>query len=277
MFFYEIISLAKDLYRLTSQEGVFMDLIIGEKNALLFDTGWGFGNLLQTIREITDKPLIIVNSHGHVDHTNGNYQFEQEKYIHPNDVDLCQFHTSQEMRQHLVNEYQKNDQFSGEFDPESYLQGRVGNLKPVSEGMIFELGGKTLEVIELPGHTAGSIGLLYREEKMLFAGDAINGFIWLFLPESLHLSEYIKTLEKAQALDFSLMLQSHRRESLDKSALSHYLKAARELDWDTGIPFPNPPMTDAEVRTCIIAGKTMADFNDRNFASIVISRKKLDA
>ena len=79
--YYSINEIAKDIYRLTSLENVFFDLIVGSERALLIDTGYGFGNVKGLIRSITDKPLIIANTHGHVDHTCGNYQFAEDIYI----------------------------------------------------------------------------------------------------------------------------------------------------------------------------------------------------
>ena len=56
-------------------------MIVGKEKAMLIDTGHGYGNLKQVVKSITDKPLYIVNTHGHLDHTSGNAQFE-EKYIY---------------------------------------------------------------------------------------------------------------------------------------------------------------------------------------------------
>ena len=74
--YYNVTELRKNVYRIDSAEQVFMDLFVGTEKALLWDTGYGYGNLKEIIREITDLPLIIVNSHGHLDHSCGNYQFE---------------------------------------------------------------------------------------------------------------------------------------------------------------------------------------------------------
>ena len=103
----EIIALAADsVYRLREvQEGVyrignssvFMELLVGQHHALLFDTGYGFDDLHGLIRRITDLPLYVVNSHGHVDHACGNWQFD-EVFIHPEDVRLCMEHNGPEMR-----------------------------------------------------------------------------------------------------------------------------------------------------------------------------------
>ena len=46
---------------------------------------------------------------------------------------------------------------------------------PLKEGMVFELGGRSIEVIETPGHTSGGCCFLDRKERILFSGDACNG------------------------------------------------------------------------------------------------------
>ena len=57
--------------------GVFATLIIGQDKALLFDTAYGIGNLREHVEDLTKLPLIVVNSHGHVDHLCGNYHFDE--------------------------------------------------------------------------------------------------------------------------------------------------------------------------------------------------------
>ena len=70
------------------------------------------------------------------------------------------------------------------------------------EGSVFDLGGLHLEVYYVPGHTRGSLGLLCEEEKLFYAGDAMNPFLWLFATESTSLSEYIQTLRKTEMIEF---------------------------------------------------------------------------
>ena len=66
----------------------------------------------------------------------------------------------------------------------------------VEEGHTFDLGGVTAEVVEIPGHTPGSIGLLVKEKRLFLASDGVNANTWLFLPESQKLSFYQETLKK---------------------------------------------------------------------------------
>ena len=93
---YTLRALEPGIYRI-GNSAVFMDLIVGGHHALLFDTGYGFGDLRGLVESITEKPLYVVNSHGHVDHACGNEQFGGA-YIHPLDMELCREHNGREMR-----------------------------------------------------------------------------------------------------------------------------------------------------------------------------------
>lgn len=282
--FYQWNEIRPHVYHIGSGEQVFMDLFVGTERALLFDTGYGFGDLRGEIAEITQLPLTVVNSHGHPDHAGANYQFDGPIYIHPDDMELCAQHTNEasrrksiEMARQTVNYIsgQTIDILPTGFDQETYCCGGTGKLTPVREGVTFSLGGITLRVVEVPGHTAGSIGLLYEEEKMFFAGDAMSPFVWLFAPESKTLSDYIATLKKAKTFGFTHLVVAHHPVVLEGNVLDDYLDAAEHLDYEAGSPFSNPLFPEIEARICPRAGYSPMDMSKPGFASIVISRKHL--
>ena len=153
MGYYKTTEWMPGMWRITSPECVYEELMIGTEKALLLDTGWGTGRLKKVVREITDKPLIVVNSHGHIDHVNGNMQFDEPIYIHPADVELCKAHSSRQMRQMIASAAEKLTPLEEKFNQEAFLSGGIGKLTLLEEGKVFDLGGKTLEVIALPGHT----------------------------------------------------------------------------------------------------------------------------
>ena len=65
----------------------------------------------------------------------------------------------------------------------------------VHEGDIFDLGGRHLEVYELPGHTPGSVLLLLKEDRILFTGDAINHHLWMQLDHSVDMALFRDNLK----------------------------------------------------------------------------------
>ena len=265
---YTLRELEPGIFRI-GNSGVFMDLIVGAKRALLFDTGYGFGDLKGLVRQITDKPLIVVNSHGHVDHACGNAQFGGA-YIHPADMDLCRIHNGPALRMAEL----ETAEVPKDFDLDAYLSLDTGDLKPGGEGENFDLGGLTLEVIHLPGHTAGSIGLWCPEKRLFWVGDAMNCFVWLFLPEAQPLRTYIQTLHKAAALPFTHMIQCHEPDPVPKCKLWDYLDLAETLDFESGTAVPAPLGFGGETRICTRLG--LHYDNERShpgFAAIMISRE----
>mgnify|MGYP003304475929 CR=1 FL=1 len=65
------------IYQLKDPMGVLTTLVIGKDKALLVDTAYGIGDLKEAIRNITTLPLLVINSHGHMDHSCGNYLFDE--------------------------------------------------------------------------------------------------------------------------------------------------------------------------------------------------------
>ena len=86
----------KELFVREVRPGVFlMDeaheatgyLVVGKDRACVIDTMNAYTDLYQAVRKITDKPVTVVNTHGHPDHIFGNVYF-QEAYLHPADLEI---------------------------------------------------------------------------------------------------------------------------------------------------------------------------------------------
>ena len=137
----------------TVEEGmVRCFLIVGQQKALLFDAGAEKIDLLALVRQVTDLPITLVQSHSDGDHTAAMGQFEQA-YLHPAETERLK---------------------------ERYT-GTLPVLLPAEDGDVFDLGGVQLEVVHNPGHTPGSISLLDREARILYSGDTVSyGPVFLF-------------------------------------------------------------------------------------------------
>ena len=163
---YEIIRIDEQTWRI--EDGmVRCYLLAGAEKALLIDTGMTLKNAREIAEGLTDKPVELACTHGDPDHIAGNAAFPRF-YMHP-----------AEERNYRA--------FGG-----------AGEIVPVREGDVLELGDRTLEVIELPGHTPGSIALLDRSRRALISGDPIQtGGIFMFGPER-DLKQYYASLRKIQ-------------------------------------------------------------------------------
>lgn len=279
--YYTTQKITERIFRITSLERVNMDLFVGDEKALLFDTGYGLSNLPEVIREITDLPLVVVNSHGHIDHCCGNYHFPAA-YIHPADMELARASNSSDSRASVATqaknildprERRMRNILPEDFCESDYVFARDTELLPIREGDTFPLGGLTLEVIEFPGHTAGSIGLYDQADGLLFLGDAMNNGTWLFMENSRPLSVYIQSIKKALALPFAQFLISHADAPLPKAELERYLYCAEHLDFDAGNDFPH---AEGDVRVCTTAGEIPTNPMVPGYLAVVISRENFD-
>lgn len=237
---YAVSKISDSHYRI-SEGNVFMELLIGTEKALLIDTGFGCGDLKRLVRSITGLPLLIVNTHGHPDHACGNWQFEETVWINRLDLDGCFGYNTPEARRAAIPQEKPDD-----FQEEAYLRGGTGNLAFTHEGQVFDLGGLTLEVVNLPGHTAGSIGLLDRKGRQLFVGDAMNKATFLFQQGiSQSLSVYIETVKKARELPADILWLSHMQSPQRREeATEIYLRCAQDANWEQA--FPCGRMLDTE-------------------------------
>ena len=179
-------------------------LVVGKERACVIDTMNGYNDLYQAVRGLTDKPLTVVNTHGHPDHIFGN-MFFQEAYLHPADRELARMFAEDPEYLKMLEEQGKT------FPP----------FKDILPGDTIDLGGRTLEVFGLPGHTPGGILLLLREDRVLFTGDSINHHLWMQLDGCLPLTEYLKELDKVMFLQdrADLILHGHARDVDDISLL----------------------------------------------------------
>lgn len=247
-----------NLYQFKDPLGVLSTLLIGKEKALLFDTCYGIGDLKEEVRKITDKEIVVVCSHGHMDHSGGNYQFNKV-LIHKDDIELCKKHNSKEKRMQNVEAARRIINMDN-FDVDNYLIQNEGNLEIINVGEKIDLGGISASVIAMEGHTKGSIGLFIKKMKLLLVSDATCPFIWLFLEESLPVSTYIKMLERTIKLDFDNFLVGHGARMFPKSKMIDFLNIAKDIDLKKSVKVEFKNFENAN-SYCYTRGK-MYDQND---------------
>lgn len=189
-------------------------LVIGSERACVIDTMNGYNDLCQAVREITDKPLTVVNTHGHPDHIYGN-MFFREAYLHPADRELARMFAEDPEYQKMLKERDKV------FPP----------LKDILPGDTIDVGGRTLEVFGLPGHTPGGILLLLREDRVLFTGDSVNHHLWMQLDSCLTMEEFLIELDKVMFLQerADIILHGHAQDADDISLLRCMRDGVKEI------------------------------------------------
>ena len=154
--------------RIHSTYKVDMFLVEGEKSAILIDTGYGIGNLKEYVDTLTALPYEVILTHGHVDHAGGAAAFKKV-YLAQKDWELERKHTEEKFRKEFA------EMLSGtKVELADLCKQRSETYTPLEDGMIFDLGNLTLEVISCPGHTPGCVCVLIKELKILILGDACN-------------------------------------------------------------------------------------------------------
>lgn len=264
-----------------TSEAVAKFLIVGEHHSLLFDTGYGLGDIASYVRSVTDLPLYVVNSHGHIDHAGGNIKFDSPCYMHPADIEVYKRHQSREYREIVwkpLKTFQSILFFHRVFIPwgckkENYISNPIADsFLQVTQGMEFDLGGITIKVVEIPGHTVGSIGLYCPEKRLFFASDGICSGTYLFLPESTRLSVYLDSLKKVEKLDFDYLLTGHSIVPQPKEVIYDYIAVAENIDFEGGkIQKPNDFASGIEYRQCFSKNKP----NTKKAPCVMISKDKL--
>lgn len=196
----EIIKIAAGTYRI--EDGfVRMFLLEGSKKALLVDTGMTTVNAREIAQSITELPIELINTHADPDHVGGNKGFEKF-YMHS-----CE---EENFRRH-GNEY--------------------GEIVPVQEGQILELGDRPLKIIHIPGHTPGSIAILDINSRVLIGGDSVqDGDIFMFGPMR-NINKYIISMKQLQnyVKEFDCIYPSHGTFPVKNDLIEKLIQGAEKI------------------------------------------------
>lgn len=221
-----------------------MFLVRGRDRDMLVDAGMGVASLRRFLTPLLDKPVVLVLTHTHVDHVGSAAEFPEEILIHPSEAHLLS-HPPGDMsiRYDDYTEERKAGLRAAGFDTQGYAIAALPHLgydpgtwkiepaqatRLVDDGDIVDLGDRQFEVLHLPGHTPGSIGLWEAEKNLLIGGDAIyDGLIIDTLAES-DPDAYRPTMERMRALGARIVHGGHR-ESFGatklKSIIDGYLSS----------------------------------------------------
>lgn len=207
---YKVASGVFAIYEPHQAEEVISYLIVGHKQAVLFDTGMGIGDIRKITMRLTSRPVVVLNSHTHDDHVGGNWQFP---FVYGMDTDFTRANAkgSREDAQAEITPDQLCGDLPKGFNSKKYATKPWKISYFVHDGFKINLGGRTLEIVATPGHTPDAISLIDRENGLLFTGDTYYPApIWLFRPET-DLDAYVASVKRLAALapQVKLVLGAH--------------------------------------------------------------------
>ena len=230
------------IYEPHQAEEVISYLIVGEKRALLFDTGMGIGDIKKVTSELTKLPIIVLNSHTHDDHVGGNWQFPD---VYGMDTDFTRRNAmgSLEDAQAEVTPDQLCGTLPAGFDPKTYVTRPWKITAVILDGDRLDLGGRKLEVLATPGHTPDAISLIDRANGLLFTGDTYYPApIWLFRPET-DLVAYAASIRRLAALapQVKLVLGAHNIPVASPAVLGRLFSAFDKVQFRKVAAVPESP------------------------------------
>jgi glyoxylase-like metal-dependent hydrolase (beta-lactamase superfamily II) len=217
------------IYEPFQWQEVISYLIVGSDKALLFDTGNGMGDIKAVVDQLTQKPVMVLNSHSHIDHIGGNYQFD-------NILSVATDFTLGNSRG------EKSEMVATEASPQALCKALPAGVtrenhqirpftiqKRVEEGDVIDLGNRQLKVLHITGHTDDAIALHDEDSGFLWTGDSFyEGPIWLYAPET-DLAAYRNSIARLAKLapNLTALFPAHNTPRADPALL---LEAQRAFE-----------------------------------------------
>lgn len=204
---YEVDELAPGTVRITEGRGQLpchMYLLQSKDDALLIDTGLGIGGLRSVVESIAGVTPPVLLTHAHWDHLGNAHQFpmvsvHDRERMDDGTVSLDVFEERFDHRPGIFIEawMAAGRTLPADFKPDTYHIPPVQHAEPVVESDTVIVGDRTLDIVDIPGHSPGQIAAIDRSSGMCFGGDVLepNGEIYAHFADS-DLAAYEDSLGK---------------------------------------------------------------------------------
>lgn len=227
---FEVNRVFPDVLHIRDAMGVCMTLLIGEKAALLVDTGYGTEDVSAFVRTLTDRPLTVLLTHCHHDHALGARWFGKTVMLPEDQPQWALYTGADKRRQVLAQAIAKGLPVT----EDGFLAGECAMPYAIHGGALV-LGGLTAEIIPCPGHTPGSCVVYVPERRLLLTGDDWNPCTWLFFDEALPLRDYRANIRGLQGLDFTRVLCPHQLACYPRAALDAFITGLTDETLDAAV------------------------------------------
>lgn len=195
----------------------------GRARDLVVDTSLGLVPLRHLVEHELDHELLAVATHVHADHVGGMHEFDA-RAVHSSEADLLAASGvvtlaistfGPAVRQPYVDAGYDVPDLLVDAAPPGGLPSDTLPRRPapptrvLDDGDIVDLGDRAFEVLHLPGHSAGSIGLWEATTGVLFSGDAVYDGPVLDELEGCDIPAYVATMRRLRALPVSVVHGGH--------------------------------------------------------------------
>ncbi len=219
------------VYHIEDALGVCMTLLTGSKQALLVDTGYGFEDVGALVRDLTDRPLTVLLTHGHHDHALGAGWFEDVR-LHPLDMPVYEKYTGEEQRRKVI----ANARGKGiVIQEDEYLRRKLPEPRSLLPCDI-DLGDMRARIVHLPGHTPGSCAVFVPERSLMLTGDNWNPCTWLFFQEALPVGKYRRSLHAMLGHPFRHVLCPHSFLLTERDMVRDFAQGLTDEALESAVP-----------------------------------------
>jgi glyoxylase-like metal-dependent hydrolase (beta-lactamase superfamily II) len=185
---FRVDDLGKGIWRIQAIQGTLSTVYVveGKNEVLVIDACTGQEGLKEIVEKIAgSRNVKLTLTHGHFDHSGGMKYFT-DVYMHVADTGLLPKDAN------TVRHY-------------------------IDEGYLFDLGGRVIEVMSIPGHTPGSVAFYEKDLHYLFTGDGIGSTsVWAHIsadPLTVYLAS-VKRLEGMKDKISEIFVGHHEQEKV---------------------------------------------------------------
>ncbi len=206
--------IAENVWHISGSKGCDSYVVIGTARAAVIDTGENRRNLRVYVESITNLPLLVLNTHGHFDHTGANGKFKD-----------CPIYMAPFACRHCK-------------DPHNYLNPEDYDLDytptPITEGQSIDLGDILLEAFEVPCHSPGSLAFLERKSRMIFTGDEVEtGQVLIYgdMRKLCSVERYFGNMQKLKQLqnEYDYVCPAHNGSPAYKTIIDDYIVCCEKI------------------------------------------------
>lgn len=177
----------------------------GREELVLIDTGLKEKKeeLLSEIKKYSFKKLYVILTHYHADHIGNNYSL-RTKYDPIFIANTNSRRYLEDYEYHINSIIERAPDFPGTANIRGLLLGFLDKEIKINilfyKELIINIGNTKLEIISLPGHTDGSLGIIDKKNKLLILSELLfkhSREMIIYLED---FDKYIESLEKVKSI-----------------------------------------------------------------------------
>lgn len=183
----------------------------GREADLQFDFCMGLVPLRPAL-PLSDKPVVAIASHGHIDHIGGFYEFDTRLGHAAEATGFGNMAESATLKNSYVSERYGRALHRlphPGFNLARWELAAAPLTRTLADGDSIDLGNRRFVVLHLPGHSPGGIALLDETDGVLLAGDVIYDDTLLDELPGSSIPDYLTSMQRLLDLDCRLILAGH--------------------------------------------------------------------